>query len=125
MKKRVFGQVKQGDGIAGKEFGVPTANLDVSVSGLEYGVYAAYVDYNGARYGGVVCYGVGEPPKFEVHLLDFSGHLVGNNLDVEIVQHVSDLVPWKSKEQMAKKISDDIKKTRNILALSESLTTNH
>lgn len=103
-----------GDGIAGRDLGVPTANLDLNKIDLEPAVYAAYCEYDGERYRATVCYGVGEPMKFEVHLFDFDGDLLGEELSVEIVGKVSELVPWSSVERMRQKILHDLQMSNEI-----------
>lgn len=108
MSKVYRGKVVTGDGIAGRDLGVPTANLDLGEIDLEPAVYAGYCDYGGERHRATVCYGVGEPMKFEVHLFDFDGELLGEELSVEIVEKVSELVPWSSVERMRQKILHDI-----------------
>ncbi len=108
------GTVIRGDQLAGLEFGVPTANLDIAPD-LEYGVYAARAMFEHQIYDAVVCYGVGDPPKFEVHMFDFEGDLLGRMLDVELVEKVSELVAWQSTERMRQKIYHDLEMAQHVL----------
>lgn len=104
----------RGDGVAGRDLDTPTANLDLQDVDLEHGVYAAYATYDDRTYSAIVCYGVGEPPKFEVHLLDFDQDIFGEQLSVEILQKVSELIPWSSKERMRQKILHDVETAKEI-----------
>lgn len=106
-QKPLKGKVIRGDQLASLEFGVPTANLDIQPD-LDYGVFAAKATYGGKTYNAAVCYGVGEPPKFEVHMFDFSKDILGEEVEVEIVGKVSELIDWHSKERMRQKIMHDL-----------------
>ncbi len=110
MKKIITGIVERGDGISLRDYGIPTANLDLKGidPGISFGVYAARVKSPFGTYLGALCYGVGEPPKFEVHLLGFEGNLLGRELSVEVVEKVSELIAWTSRERMRQKIVHDI-----------------
>lgn len=112
--KPIKGKVIRGDQLAGLEYGVPTANLDIRPE-LEYGVYAAHVIRNAETHNAVVCYGVGEPPKFEVHLFNVEENLVGEELEITIVEKVSELIDWQSKERMRQKIIHDLEMAKEIL----------
>ncbi len=114
MDGRIKGKVIQGDGIAGFEFGVPTANLDLKEwPEVGKGVYAAVVEVDSWRFQGVVSYG-GNPLKFEVHLLNFDGDLVGRTMTVELLDKVSEFLPWNTKERLRQKILHDVQMTREI-----------
>lgn len=103
------GKVVKGSGLAERVFGAATANLDpASVPELEHGVYAAWVDYDGKRYGASVCYGQEDVPKFEVHVIDFEGDLLGQVISGEIVEKVSEYVHGYSTERLRQKIIHDI-----------------
>lgn len=106
------GNVIEGVGIAGKDIGIPTANIDVRPDNLAFGIYAAKTLVDGRNYEGVVCYGAGDVPKFEVHLFDFSKNIYGSNIDVEVLEKISELVPWSSLERMRQKILHDIELTK-------------
>ncbi len=103
------GLVVRGEGLAGHDYDVPTANLDFSPRPkIRHGVYAARITVNGKKYSGIVCWGVGQPAKFEAHLFKFRGNLLGKKLTVVIHQRLSELVTWQSKERMRQKIQHDI-----------------
>lgn len=107
------GTVVRGDGIASRDYDMPTANLEFHDEiDLDTGVYAAVITYNNTPFEGVVCYGVGLPRKFEAHLFDFTGELLGETLSVELIEKVSELIPWQSKDRMRQKIFHDIELVR-------------
>ena len=110
----VRGIVVKGDGIAGTLFGTPTANMVLqNPPDLAAGVYAGSATVDDDTYVAAV-YFVDPKKKFEVHLLDFTGDLLGKTFDVRIDQHISEHVAWESEEQMRDKIADDIRRIRAV-----------
>ncbi len=107
MKHEYKGLVVKGDGVAGRDLNMPTANLDLTEIDLEPAVYIAYTFFEGKKYRSLVCYGASASNKFEVHLFHFDGDLLGKELDVNILEKISDLVPWESVERMRQKILHD------------------
>ena len=103
------GVVEAGEGAAFRDYNVPTANLALNQPViLDPGVYAAMTTWRDTAYESVVCYGVGSPPKFEVHLFDVDVDMYGGTLEVEVFEKVSELIPWESKERMRQKILHDL-----------------
>ncbi len=110
----VWGTVRPGDQL-GRRIGVPTANLDVR--GLElppHGVYAVRVTRDSELHPGVLNIGVrptiaaaGEL-RFEVHLLDFEGDLLGSNLEVRFVARLRDERRFPDLESLIRQIREDI-----------------
>ena len=101
--------------MAGRDYDTPTANLDLPRDiDLEFGVYAAVTHYEDKEYHSTVCYGVGDPPKFEVHLFNFDKNILGEELNVDIIEQVSELVPWESIERMRQKILHDLEMARDV-----------
>lgn len=114
----VRGTVVQGQQLAGKIFGTPTANLVLEAPiSLPPGVYIGRTSYQGTAHPSVICYGADGKNKFEVHLLNVDVALLGETLAVEIGDKVSDLIPWQSVEVMRAKIYDDISKAQALLGL--------
>ncbi|MFH1711823.1 MAG: riboflavin kinase [Patescibacteria group bacterium] len=111
----ISGAVISGDGYAGSVLGIPTANLNVTPVGLEFGVYAARVVLKNNTYDAAVCYGALDAPKFEAHIFDFEGDILGETLIVEIVEQVSELITWQSHERMRQKILHDLELVREVL----------
>jgi riboflavin kinase/FMN adenylyltransferase len=107
----ITGTVKRGKGEAGKLFRLPTANLQLSLSPLEPGIYTGKAEVEHNIYNAVICYGV-EEGKFEAHLFDFSGDLYDKRLRVQVTERIGDIIPWESTAQMKKVIYDFVKKAR-------------
>lgn len=101
----------------GRKLGFPTANLDTE-SDLEGGVYAALVIFRGKKYPAALMiggdFGTDKKRKVEVHLLDQDRELVGEELEVEVVQKVSDMKKVESPEALLAKVEDDISMIRKI-----------
>ena len=101
--------VVSGEGVAGTVYDLPTANLylDQELSDvIDPGVYAAYVYYAENEYEAVAYQD--ESKKFEVHLFDFEGDLVGKVLKVKLLRKVSEYIPWISVDRMRQKIQHDV-----------------
>ena len=99
----------------GREFGFPTANLEVSPQQLlpPYGIYA------GSALGHRAAVSIGVNPHFgegtqrvEAHLLDFDGVLYGQRLVVELWQHLRDELAFESQERLVEAIAADVEATR-------------
>ncbi len=111
----IKGTVVKGLGVAGTLFGTPTANLELEHSTqIEPGTYAAYTRFDGVALPSALY--VNPEKKYETHVLDFSGELTGKTLEVDVLQYVSNYVPWESVEQMREKVRDDIAKVRTLFA---------
>lgn len=112
----IKGHVIHGDGV-GKRLGYPTANLDISKDKIKLspGVYAARAVLNGKKYKASLV--IQEKIwKVEVHLLDYVGEdFYGADLEVEAVEKVSEIVPFKSEDELIKKIGEDMEKVKIIL----------
>lgn len=104
------GVVVRGDGIAGRDFDVPTANLQLDAwPRVQHGVYAARIILDGHVMRGVVSWGPVEGVrKFEAHLFDFEGDLAGKKLTVTLLKRVGEWIPWTSKERMRQKVWNDV-----------------
>lgn len=110
-----IGTVIHGDKYA-RNLGFPTANLDNSLQslGLENGVYAAYVHYDGGTYKGALVVD-DSYPKVEVHLLHFSDDIYNKQLQVDPVTKISDIVPFEHEVDLRAKIAHDICTVDHIL----------
>ena len=114
------GLVVQGDGVARRDFDVPTANLDLHrLPRVRYGVYAASIVLADHPMRGVVSWGPGKVRKFEAHLFDFEGDLLGKTLSVTLLKRVGEWIPWTSKERMRQKIWNDIAATHEWFATQD------
>jgi riboflavin kinase/FMN adenylyltransferase len=118
----VVGQVVRGKGRGGKLLGVPTANLCPANELLPAsGIYAVRVRRGAKTLPGVA--NIGTCPTFdnqvlslEVHLLEFSGELYGENLEVQFVRRLREERRFASIEALAAQIHADIEQARKTLA---------
>ncbi len=127
----VTGRVERGAG-RGRQIGVPTANValpDARKLLPPDGVYAVWVriganpkGHGASRVGGVM--NQGSRPTFgvterglEVHLLDFTGELVGETLTIEWVRRLRDVRTFPSREALVAQIATDLQAGRTELEL--------
>jgi riboflavin kinase/FMN adenylyltransferase len=109
----------------GRELGYPTANIAVADS-LEMadGVYAAWVEVAGRRYGAMANLGV--KPTFggeagatqrvlELHLFDFSGDLYGREVTAELCRFIRPEHRFSSPEELRARIEKDEEIIKNLL----------
>lgn len=109
------GPVIRGDQI-GRKLGFPTANLEVSGLLLPpHGVYAARVTVAEKNHHAVL--NIGNRPtlespdpklRVEVHVLNFSGELYGEEMEVAFVKKIRDEKKFASLEELKSQISHDI-----------------
>jgi riboflavin kinase/FMN adenylyltransferase len=118
----VSGQVIQGKGRGAKLLGVPTANiLNANELLPASGIYAVWVQRGAVTLPGVA--NIGTCPTFdnselslEVHLLEFSGNLYGESLEVQFVARLREEMRFPSLETLAAQIRADIAAARQVLA---------
>ncbi|SRR6266511_6180005 len=113
------GRVMEGDKI-GRQLGFPTANLDVIGLALPpTGVYAAHAHADGGVHQAVV--NIGSRPtlqrpqpriQVEAHLLDFTGALYGEELEIAFVEKLREEQRFPSAEALQAQIRQDIEKAR-------------
>jgi riboflavin kinase/FMN adenylyltransferase len=111
----IAGSVIRGDQL-GHKLGFPTANLDTT--GLQLpanGVYAAHAVVAGKTFRAVLNIGVrptiNQPtpqPRVEVHLLDYSGELYGQEMEISFVSKLRDEKKFASLEELKVQITQDI-----------------
>ena len=120
----VVGRVVQGKGRGAKLLGVPTANILTPNELLPAcGIYAVWVRRGDAILPGVA--NLGTCPTFdnaelslEVHLMEFSGDLYGESLEVQFVTRLREERRFPSLEALAAQIHADIAAARLALAPS-------
>jgi riboflavin kinase/FMN adenylyltransferase len=113
------GRIVQGDGI-GRKIGFATANLDAAGLTLPpTGVYAARAQVLDKTYGAAVNIGyrptLSSPvPKLQVeaHLLDFSGNVYGETLELTFVTKLRDEQKFPSAAALHAQITKDIEAAR-------------
>ena len=118
----ILGTVEPGDH-RGHELGFPTANLDTRNEILPPdGVYAVRVTAEGQSHKGVV--NIGVRPTFaeaqsrrvtEVHILDFTGDLYGQHIEVLFLSKLRDERKFGSIDDLKLQIATDILAARRIL----------
>jgi riboflavin kinase/FMN adenylyltransferase len=112
-------KVIRGQGQAAQVYGVPTANLALPAeSHLEAGTYAAKAIFNGDSYPAVAYISPLNVKQLEVHMFGWDGELYDQELQVEVLDKLSEPVAWQNQEQMLAKISDDLKKAQEFFGLS-------
>lgn len=117
------GEVVPGAG-RGREIGFPTANVRVAPEIIlpPDGVYAVRVHARGAGWDGVM--NIGLRPTFgrftdrsvEVYLIDFSGGLYGEYLELEIYSRLRGERKFASSDQLVDQIRQDVELARIRLA---------
>jgi riboflavin kinase/FMN adenylyltransferase len=115
------GVVVKGDG-RGRSIGFPTANVDTHGELLPAsGVYAVRVRTPGGWHGGAA--NIGTKPTFggsavtvEVHLLDWSGDLYGQEVRVEFLERLRAERRFASVSELTAQIQRDVEEARVVLA---------
>ena len=90
---------------------------------IKPGVYACRAIVNGKTYSAVTNIGYrptfGEDlkaPRIEAHLLDFSGDLYGNWIDLVFIDRLRDEMKFSQVSDLVEQISSDVERAREILA---------
>ncbi len=104
----------------GHTLGFPTANLDVTGLALPpRGVYVGYAKTTRGRFRALMNIGVRptlnrlQPElRVEVHLLDFSGHLYGHELEFEFIRGLRPEEKFESLDALRAQIQRDIEAAR-------------
>jgi riboflavin kinase/FMN adenylyltransferase len=117
----IEGTVIKGKGRGQKILHVPTANITTPVEiAPREGVYAVRVGLEDAVYEGVA--NIGKNPTFgnsqvsyEVHLFDFSGDLLGENIRIYFIDRMRGERTFPSVTSLENQIRDDIRVAREIL----------
>lgn len=110
----------------GRDMGFHTANLSPTFPFrvLGEGVYAAYVTVQETRYRAAVSVGVS--PVFagratascEVHILDFSGNLYGEEIKVEFIEFLRPMIKFETTEELIATVMGNIAYVREHLSLT-------
>lgn len=117
---RATGIVSQGAG-RGRTIGFPTANIEQVPTMLPaQGVYAARCLVDGVEHAAAVNLGPNptfaeQSQKFEMHLLDFTGDLYGQMIDVDFVSRIRDVVKFESANQLISQLHADLEYVRSAL----------
>ncbi len=115
------GPVVKGDG-RGATLGIPTANIEVAPDQAlpADGVYATLACIQDKPVASIT--NIGTRPTFggghrtvETHVLDYSGNLYGQRLEIAIIEQIRPEKKFASVEELLAQISDDISKARQLL----------
>ena len=105
------GRVIEGQKLA-RTLGVPTANLSFSQRPkIKEGVWLVRVRFSEKEYGGVLHAGVRQTEErwtLEVHILDFSGELLDQVLEIETIQFVRDTMKFSALSALEAQIKSDL-----------------
>lgn len=122
---RIRARVAHGDA-RGRELGFPTANLEVSPHQQlpRSGIYAGAALVSQRWWPAAIS--VGTRPHFyesgallvEVHLIDFTGDLYDQVLEVAFVQFLRDELRFDDLASLVREISRDVARSKEIFALS-------
>jgi riboflavin kinase / FMN adenylyltransferase len=119
----IAGVVVSGDG-RGRQLGFPTANLRLHEERAvpADGVYAVLARLSGEHEWRPAAMSIGLRPTFdgqvrtlEVHLLDWSGNLLGRELEVEFVDWLRPELRFESAEALVEAMARDVAETRQRL----------
>jgi riboflavin kinase/FMN adenylyltransferase len=118
--------VEHGDS-RGKTLGYPTANLipEEEQALPADGVYAAYAIIDKHRYNAVLNIGVrptfrGEHRLIEVHIMDFSSNIYGQDLTIELVDRLRDEMKFPGPEELKAQLFKDVELARLLLEQSKT-----
>jgi riboflavin kinase/FMN adenylyltransferase len=118
----ISGLVEPGDRV-GRTLGYPTVNIAVEANKLipRRGVYAGRVRTPAGVYGGALSVGYrptfeGTQLRVEAYLLDFSGDLYQQRLQVAFVERLRDEVRYPTKQALVEQMARDVEETRRVLA---------
>jgi riboflavin kinase/FMN adenylyltransferase len=120
---QIGGTVSRGNDRGGKVLGFPTANIipeDELIPGR--GIYAVIVELREKAYQGVC--NIGYNPTFgdgslsiETHILDFSGDIVGELINIIFIQRMRDEKKFSGVQELVDQIARDIKQAEEIFNL--------
>ncbi|MEW6001643.1 MAG: bifunctional riboflavin kinase/FAD synthetase [Nitrospirota bacterium] len=119
----IEGSVKPGAGRGGKLLNIPTANMTTPIElAPKEGVYAVRAGIKDKVFDGVA--NIGTNPTFgnsdvgyEVHLLNFSGNLLGENIRIYFIDRIRNEQRFPDPLSLEKQIRNDIEKAKEILGM--------
>lgn len=116
------GFVVRGDG-RGTGLGFPTANLKIESTDKllpPAGVYAVRVVLRTGEFAGALHLGPrptfqGSPPSIEVHLIEFSGNLYGEEMRVDLIECIRPIESFESVAELVRRIARDVALAKEIV----------
>ena len=116
------GRVVHGDK-RGRALGFPTINLGLPKSRLlpRDGIYAVWAEMGEGRFKAAASLGVrptfgGGERVLEAYLLDFSGEVYGEEVEVAFVKRLRDEIAFASPAELSAQIARDVEETRGALS---------
>jgi riboflavin kinase/FMN adenylyltransferase len=117
----IEGKVIRGKGRGQRILRIPTANISTPVEiAPKEGVYAVRIGWQGTTFEGVA--NIGKSPTFgnaevsyEVHIFNFSGDLLGENLRIYFMDRIRAEQTFPDAESLEKQIRDDMRRAGEIL----------
>jgi len=116
----IYGKVVTGKKI-GNKLGFPTANIEPIIKYVlpKNGVYITETLVNNKKY--LSASSVGYNPTFkedtikiESHIIDFTGDIYNNNIELFFVEYLREEIKFDTIELLKKQIFDDINKVKSI-----------
>ncbi len=111
---KLQGKVIHGKGI-GKRLGIPTANLEIdSLMAIpKEGVYEIRVKLRNNWYNGIASIGYnptfkGQNLSVEVHIINFSGKIYNEKLDIFFKERIRDIIKFDNQLELKNQIKKDI-----------------
>ena len=105
----------------GKSLGIPTANVAPAQLLPAPGIYAGLARLAGDR-SFKAAISIGDNPTFhaagtsvEAHLLDFSGDLYGQAIEIEFHRWLREMLPFAGAEPLVRQMRRDIEETRRVV----------
>lgn len=116
----VSGKVMEGDKL-GSRLGFPTANINIDTKHVmpPNGVYATVTYVKGKCFSSVTNLG-GKPTikkggeLIETHILEFSGNLYGEEIEVGFLKRIRSIKAFATKAELCKQLADDKKMRKKI-----------
>ncbi len=102
---RVVGQVIKGK-LQGTRLGFPTANIILPISGKS-GIYIGKVRHQENTYSAAIYIGSDEK-ILEAHLLDFSGQIYNQKIEVVVQKKIRDVQDFLNYDELIQKIQQDV-----------------
>lgn len=110
----VYGKIVKGLGL-GKKLGYPTANIPVEGLCLPpYGIYAAFMRFEGRDYPGVISLGVAptvrkdNKPVLEIHLFDQPPDISGKCVEIFFKRYLREERKFDTLEELSHQIALDV-----------------
>ena len=94
----------------GRSLGFPTANILLQEP-MEGGIYCGRTTVDNKQYLGAV-FVHPSTNLFEIYILDFTGDLYGQFLEVQVVKKIRDFKKFNDIEELKKQIANDVETIR-------------